>query len=140
MDLCCKINPTKECTTCKGTFCPEHVFTPPKLYSGDREKYPSRCFSCLDETRQDNLKKTGGKLTARDLFIQARQLAPTGYITISFQVTEGRPDSGFTTEWRIYHESLKDSKGATPEQALASFKAKVKGINDPQVTDLDKVF
>lgn len=137
MNLCCEINPTKECKTCRTKFCEDHVYTKDKSYFGVGLP-SSECFSCYNERERRplvNMPRRG--MTAKELYQEVRNTCPTGYMTISLQISDPRPGhSSYSTEWSIYHETYKNFKGATPEQVLGSFKAHIQNLDDPQVSPL----
>ncbi len=138
MNLCCRVNPIKECKECSGKFCPEHVYTADPIYS--TRPVPSECFACYRVRVLEPLLSKPSGMNAKELFLEVRRLCPKGYININFQVQEGQPGlNPFTTQWSIYHEAYKASVGATAEQALESFASKIKGTKDPQIAPLQDV-
>ncbi len=135
-NLCCKVNPAKECRSCHKKFCPEHVYADNSRFRYPPVPVPSECFECYHVySRIPFAATTRRGLSARDLYLEVRKICPTGYITISTTLQDANPGlSTPTIEWAIYHERYKHFKDTTPELVLAAFKAAVQGVQDPTVS------
>ena len=79
-------------------------------------------------------------MTYKELYLEARRICPKDYLTIGCTLQDSQPGSKLpTTKCAIYHTKYGSFEGSTPEQVLASFRAKLMNEPDPQLTPLDNI-
>lgn len=127
-NLCCNVNPDKQCKHCLKMFCAEHTFSS-STWSTPMTYFCHACYDKVERKPFYTAKKKG--LSFKAFYRKARKIAPKGYMSLQVELQESNPGSNPPSLiWSIYCSA--DSglaagsvKGDTPEAALLQLQAKV---------------